>query len=98
MPTDGEAPNPLDLAASLRGVRKDFGAVTALSDFDLDLPRGTVTALLGANGAGKSTLLRLLAGRLAPSEGTIVVLGVSDPASAGQSARNALRRDLGFVS
>jgi len=97
MPTDGEAPNPLELAASLRGVRKDFGAVTALSDFDLDLPRGTVTALLGANGAGKSTLLRLLAGRLAPSEGTIAVLGVSDPASAGRSARNALRRDLGFV-
>lgn len=97
MPTEGPAPSSPDLAASLRGVRKDFGAVTALSDLDLDLPRGTVTALLGANGAGKSTLLRLLAGRLAPRGGTLAVLGVSDPASAERSARNALRRDLGFV-
>jgi ABC transporter DrrB family efflux protein len=97
MPTESDAQSPPDFAASLRGVRKDFGAVAALSDLDLDLPRGTVTALLGANGAGKSTLLHLLAGRLAPSQGTISVLGVVDPATAGQRERNALRRDLGFV-
>ncbi len=97
MPTDGEAPKPSDLAASLRRVGKDFGAIAALSDLDLDLPRGTVTALLGPNGAGKSTLLRLLAGCLAPSGGTISVLGVDDPAKAGRAARNALRRGAGFV-
>ena len=88
-PADAAAPNPSDLAARLRGVRKDFGAVAALADLDLDLPRGTVTALLGPNGAGKSTLLRLLAGRLAPSGGTVELLGAGDPAT--------LRREIGFV-
>ncbi|HXU30299.1 MAG TPA: ABC transporter permease [Thermoanaerobaculia bacterium] len=97
MPTEEPAPKPSDLAASLRRVRKDFGAVAALTDLDLDLPRGTVTALLGPNGAGKSTLLHLLSGRLAPSGGTIAVLGVADPATAGKRERNVLRRDLGFV-
>ena len=97
MPSEA-AQNPQGLAASLRGVRKDFGAVAALSDLDLDLPRGTVTALLGPNGAGKSTLLRLLAGRLVASDGTIEVLGVTDPATANRSERNALRRDVGFIS
>ncbi len=97
MPTEEPAPEPSDLAASLRRVRKDFGAVPALTDLDLDLPLGTVTALLGPNGAGKSTLLRLLAGRLAPSAGTVTVLGVDDPATAGRSERKALLTDIGFV-
>jgi D-xylose transport system ATP-binding protein len=47
---------------SLRGVNKSFGAVQVLSDVDLDVQAGKVTALVGDNGAGKSTLIKGIAG------------------------------------
>jgi D-xylose transport system ATP-binding protein len=47
---------------SLRGVNKSFGAVHVLSDVDLDVQAGRVTALVGDNGAGKSTLIKGIAG------------------------------------
>jgi ABC-type multidrug transport system ATPase subunit len=91
----GPAPAP---AASVRGAARDFGpGVRALAGVDLDLPRGAVTALLGANGAGKTTLLRILAGLLAPTSGQVEVLGVERPASAGRRAARELRRRTGYV-
>jgi D-xylose transport system ATP-binding protein len=56
---------------SLRGVSKTFGAVQALSDVDLDIPPGQITALVGDNGAGKSTMIKTISGIWAPSGGTI---------------------------
>jgi D-xylose transport system ATP-binding protein len=53
----------------LRGVSKHFGAVRALSDVDLDVPAGQVTALAGDNGAGKSVLIKCIAGIHAPDSG-----------------------------
>ena len=53
----------------LRGVSKHFGAVRALSDVDLDVPAGQVTALAGDNGAGKSVLIKCIAGIHAPDAG-----------------------------
>ena len=53
----------------LRGVSKRFGAVRALSDVDLDIPAGQVTALAGDNGAGKSVLIKCIAGIHAPDAG-----------------------------
>lgn len=47
----------------------------ALSDIDLDVPRGAVLGILGRNGSGKSTLLRLVAGISAPTSGTVEVRG-----------------------
>ena len=41
----------------LRGIGKNFGPVHALTDINLDIPAGQVTALVGDNGAGKSTLI-----------------------------------------
>lgn len=61
---------------SVRGIRKSFGPVKVLHGVDLDLPRGSVTALLGENGAGKSTFVRILAGDHQPDAGTIAVDGV----------------------
>jgi ABC-type multidrug transport system ATPase subunit len=54
-----------------RGVARRFGARTALQPVDLEVGRGEGVALVGPNGAGKSTLLAILAGTLAPSEGTV---------------------------
>jgi ABC-type sugar transport system ATPase subunit len=55
----------------LRGVTKRFGAVQALTDVDLDIPAGKVTALAGDNGAGKSVLIKCISGIHAPDEGEI---------------------------
>ncbi len=47
---------------SVKGLGKSFGRVDVLSGLDLDVPAGTLTAVLGPSGCGKTTLLRLLAG------------------------------------
>ena len=52
-----------------------YGRVRAVTDVSLELRAGEVLLLLGPNGAGKSTLLRLLAGLLAPQQGTVRVAG-----------------------
>ena len=66
-------------AAELDGVSVLRGRHRALVDVDLALPAGRVTALIGPNGSGKTTLLHLLAGLLAPTSGSVAVLG-ADPA------------------
>ncbi|WP_454854235.1 ATP-binding cassette domain-containing protein [Rhizobium binxianense] len=58
-----------------RGITKRFGALTALSDIDLDIRAGEVLALLGDNGAGKSTFIKILAGAHLPSDGQLLVGG-----------------------
>jgi branched-chain amino acid transport system ATP-binding protein len=52
-----------------------YGAVRALRDVSLSVPRGSITAVLGANGAGKTTLLRTLSGLLRPRSGRVVLDG-----------------------
>jgi D-xylose transport system ATP-binding protein len=64
-----------DLILRLSGVSKQFGAVTALSNIDLDIHAGEVVALVGDNGAGKSTLVKVLAGVHQPTSGSIEYLG-----------------------
>src|ERR1700760_3362298 len=64
---------------SLRGVSKHFGAVSALTDIELDVHAGEVVALVGDNGAGKSTLVKVLAGVHQPSAGTITFDGREVP-------------------
>lgn len=75
-----------ELVLSLRGISKQFGAVSALTDIDLDVHAGEVVALVGDNGAGKSTLIKVLAGVHQPTSGTITFKGeavaLSDPATA----------------
>jgi ABC-2 type transport system ATP-binding protein len=60
------------------GLGKRFRRDWALRDLTLTIPKGAVVGLAGPNAAGKSTLLSLAAGVLAPSEGSISVLG-DDP-------------------
>jgi len=69
----------------LRGVTKRFGTHTAVSDFDLDIPRGSVYGLLGPNGSGKTTTIRIIMGILLPDEGEVELLG--GPPGVKQNAR-----------
>ncbi|MCA1493885.1 sugar ABC transporter ATP-binding protein [Ensifer sp. NBAIM29] len=82
-PTD---PNRTEPILSLRGVSKSFGAVSALTNIDLDIHPGEVVALVGDNGAGKSTLVKILAGVHQPTSGTIHFQGrpvtMNEPADA----------------
>jgi rhamnose transport system ATP-binding protein len=55
----------------LTNVRKSFGGVRALAGVDLELHRGSITALIGENGAGKSTLVKILTGVHQPDAGTV---------------------------
>jgi ABC-2 type transport system ATP-binding protein len=67
-------------AIEASGLGKRYGRRWALSDCTLSIPTGRVTGLVGPNGAGKTTLINLATGMLAPTTGTIDVLG-SKPAS-----------------
>jgi ABC-2 type transport system ATP-binding protein len=58
-----------------RGLTKRYGRRLALDDCTLTVPAGRVVGLVGPNGAGKTTLLHLSVGLLAPTSGTIEVLG-----------------------
>lgn len=63
-------------AASVSGLAKRFGAVTAISDLSFDVARGEIFGLIGPDGAGKTTILRMLAGVMAVDAGTIIVDGI----------------------
>jgi ABC-2 type transport system ATP-binding protein len=71
---------------------KRYGNRTALSECDLDIPQGRVIGLVGPNGAGKSTLLQLACGLIAPTSGTLAVLGARPAADAAHLAK------VGFVA
>ncbi|MGY0231492.1 ABC transporter ATP-binding protein [Longispora urticae] len=58
-------------ALRVRGLTAGYAGSTVLNGLDLDLPAGTVLALLGRNGAGKTTLLHALFGLVRPTAGTV---------------------------
>jgi ABC-2 type transport system ATP-binding protein len=62
-------------AVRLQGVTKTFGRRIAVSDLDLDVPRGVVYGLLGPNGSGKTTTIRMIMGILHPDSGTVSLFG-----------------------
>ncbi len=62
-------------ALELRGITQRFGATEVLRGVDLDVRRGERHALIGPNGAGKSTLFDLIAGRIRPTSGQILLNG-----------------------
>ena len=61
---------------------KQFGAVRALDELSLEIPRGIIFGFLGPNGSGKTTTIRLLLGLLAPTSGSAEVLGYDTRTSA----------------
>jgi D-xylose transport system ATP-binding protein len=85
-PDTSHNPDTREVVLSLRGISKNFGAVSALTDIDLDVHAGEVVALVGDNGAGKSTLVKILAGVHQQSSGSITFGGkpvtMADPSAA----------------
>ena len=79
------------MAITVRNVSKRFGTFTALDDVSVDIPSGSLTALLGPSGGGKSTLLRIIAGLEVPDAGTVAIGGEDSTALPPQ------RRNVGFV-
>ena len=69
------------------GLGKRYRRLWALADCTLSVPAGHVVGLVGPNGAGKTTLLGLATGMLAPTAGTIEVLGGRPGAGPAQLAR-----------
>lgn len=69
-------------AIELRGLRRDYGELSALVGVDLTLARGQTLLVVGPNGSGKTTLLRVLATLLRPTAGDVRVLGARLPGEA----------------
>ena len=70
------------VAIEARGLTKRFGDLVAVSQLDLDVPRGEIYGFLGPNGSGKSTTIRMLCGLLMPSDGKALVLDTEVPGDA----------------
>jgi len=71
-----------DYAIEIHGLTRKFRTTLALSDLDLNVPKGCVFGLLGENGAGKTTLIKHIMGLLRPQTGSVRVLGgdpIGDP-------------------
>ncbi|MBU2768599.1 ABC transporter ATP-binding protein [Acidithiobacillus ferrivorans] len=75
---------PLRFSQVSKSFARGKNRVSALSNLDLSLPPGSITALLGPDGAGKTTLLRLATGLLIPDSGEVSVLGADTRRQATQ--------------
>jgi phosphonate transport system ATP-binding protein len=85
-----------DTVVSLQGVGVAYGAQPALDGIDLDVRAGERVALVGPSGAGKTTVLQLCTASVAPSRGSVAVLG-HDLAGTSPAQLRAIRRRIGAV-
>ena len=83
-------------ALTVRNVYSSYGSVPVLKGIDLDIPDGSITAIVGPSGCGKTTLLRVVAGFEAPDPGSVFV---GDRQVCGDGVWvPAHRRGLGYVA
>jgi len=80
---------------AVTGLHKAFGAHPVLTGVDLEVPAGSLTAILGPSGSGKTTLLRLLAGFERADAGTIAIGDATVDGPGGYVAPE--RRRIGYV-
>jgi sulfate transport system ATP-binding protein len=76
---------------SVDGVSKRYGSAQILQNVSLEIPDGSLTALLGPSGSGKTSLLRIIAGLEHPDAGTVIISGENVTRAAPQ------QRNIGFV-
>jgi sulfate/thiosulfate transport system ATP-binding protein len=79
------------MSIAVEKVTRRFGDFLAVDDVSLDVPAGSLTALLGPSGSGKSTLLRMIAGLDMPDSGRVLIAGED------RTSQPARKRDVGFV-
>ena len=79
------------MSIEVRDISKRFGDFVAVDNVSLEVPSGSLTALLGPSGSGKSTLLRIIAGLEWPDTGQIVIAGKDVTGLQPQ------KRGIGFV-
>ncbi|HEY8429686.1 MAG TPA: ABC transporter ATP-binding protein [Sandaracinaceae bacterium] len=88
-------------ALEARGVEKRYRdgdrAIAAVAGVTLTIPRGTLTVLRGPSGSGKTTLLGLLGAMIAPTKGSIAVLGKDVTHLRDHHRTELRRRSIGFV-
>ncbi|PWJ25882.1 ABC-2 type transport system ATP-binding protein [Branchiibius hedensis] len=89
------------MSAELADVTVQFGDTLALQDVSVEVPAGTVVAVVGGDGAGKSTLLRTVVREVTPTAGTVSAPGKAEigylPASAGSWANLSVAENLDFA-
>jgi sulfate transport system ATP-binding protein len=79
------------MSIAVENVSRRFGDFLAVDDVSLEVPAGSLTALLGPSGSGKSTLLRMIAGLDMPDSGKVLIDGED------RTSQPARKRDVGFV-
>jgi putative ABC transport system ATP-binding protein len=88
-------------AVALRSVTKRYGPrrhrVEALADVTAELPRGSLSAIMGLSGSGKSTFLQLAAGLDRPNAGSVHLAGADLSAFSRRKLSMLRRRKVGFV-
>lgn len=85
-----------DALVSIRGLRTKLGDKVIFDGVELDIPRGSVTAVMGPSGTGKTTLLRHITGQLRPDAGSIVVDG-RELATLDRDGLFDLRERIGYL-
>jgi len=78
----------------VRGIETFYGNIPALRGISIDVPGGSVVAIIGANGAGKTTLMKTIAGVLRPRRGTVSFLGEG---ITGLPSHKIVRRGIALV-
>ncbi|MBP2684220.1 MAG: transporter binding protein, partial [Deltaproteobacteria bacterium] len=78
----------------VRDIETYYGSIPALREISIDVPAGSVIAILGANGAGKTTLMKTIAGVLRPRSGTVSFLGEK---ITGLPSHRIVRRGIALV-
>jgi phospholipid/cholesterol/gamma-HCH transport system ATP-binding protein len=89
-------PSPTTALVEFRDVAFGYGERTILDGVSFSVPRGKVTALMGASGGGKTTVLRLIGGQVRARRGEVRVDG-EDVGAMGSQALYAARRRMGML-
>ncbi|HEX7111836.1 MAG TPA: ATP-binding cassette domain-containing protein, partial [Mizugakiibacter sp.] len=80
----------------VRGLSTRLGDKVIFDGLDLDIPRGSITAVMGPSGTGKTTLLKHITGQMRPDAGEVWVDGSNVP-TLGRDALFALRERIGYL-
>ena len=96
MNTSSSKPHSSDTLVELRDVRFGYGERVILDGISLTVPRGKVTALMGASGGGKTTVLRLIGGQYRAQSGSLTFEG-KEVGTMNQAELYTMRRRMGML-